>query len=477
MDKLVGRLTEKKILEAAVTSNSAELIAIYGRRRVGKTFLVRTVYAKQMAFEFTGVKDGKLSEQLENFSRSLKIATGSPLDFTIPKSWSSAFEILQRFLEPIINKKKAVVFFDEFPWINSPKSNFLKAFDYFWNTWASKYPNLTIVICGSAASWMIQNIVKSKGGLHNRVSIRIKLSPFTLQEAEAYLKSRSIKLDRYQILNLYMIMGGIPQYLSNIQIGESAAQAIDRICFTKHGYLIDEFDNLYSSLFDHSSNHTKVVKALARKNIGLSRNEIIVETGSSSGGTASSFIEELEESGFISSYIPFGRNNKNMVYRLSDEYSMFYLKYMGKRNVTGKGTWLRICQQQSWASWSGYAFESICLKHVAQIKEALGIDTVVVRESVWTNIPSIAKRGAQIDLLLDREDHCINICEMKFANNKYSISKKYAQELEQKREVFADATKTRKTIFITMVTTHGVDQNVYFKKLVQNELTMHNLFN
>jgi AAA+ ATPase superfamily predicted ATPase len=476
MDKLVGRLTEKKILEAALTSKSAELIAIYGRRRVGKTFLIRNVYAKQMAFEFTGVKDGKLSEQLGNFSRSLKIATGSPSDFSIPKSWSSAFEILQRFLETIMNKKKAVIFFDEFPWINSPKSNFLKAFDYFWNTWASKNPNLTVVICGSAASWMIKNIVKSKAGLHNRVSIRIKLSPFTLQEAESYLKSRSIKLDRYQILNLYMVMGGIPQYLSNIQVGESAAQSIDRICFTKHGYLIDEFDNLYSSLFDYSSNHVTIVKALAKKSKGLTRSEIIVETGLSSGGTFTLFLEELEESGFISSYIPFGKNNKDLIYRLSDEYSMFYLKYMGKRNVTGKGTWLRICDQQSWTSWSGYAFESICLKHITKIKEALGIDTILVRESVWTNIPSITKRGAQIDLLLDRDDHCITICEMKFSSNKYSISNKYATELEQKRLVFAYTTKTKKTIFITMVTTYGVDQNAYFKKLVQNELTMHDLF-
>ncbi len=477
MEKLIGRLSEKRMLEVAMASRSAELVAIYGRRRVGKTFLIRSVYQKHIVFEFTGTKDGKLSEQLENFSNSLKIATGSPSDLAVPTSWSKAFETLQRYLEPIVKKKKAVVFFDEFPWINSPKSNFLKSFDYFWNTWASKYSNLTVVICGSAASWMIQNIVKSKGGLHNRVSVRIKLSPFTLQETEAYLNNRSVKLERYQILNLYMVMGGIPQYLSNILPGESATQAIDRLCFTKHGYLIDEFENLYSSLFDHSSNHVIVVKALAEKNKGLTRNEIITENSMSSGGRVSSVLEELEESGFINSYIPFEKKVKEMVYRLSDEYSLFYLKYMGKRNITGKGTWLRMCQTQSWTSWSGYAFEAICLKHVNQLKSVLGIDTILVNESIWRFIPRKDKRGAQIDLLLDRDDRCINICEMKFSKDLFIITKKYAEELECKKSVFIEVTKPKKTIFLTMVTTFGTAKNQYYNKLIQNEVTMDDLFN
>ena len=476
MEKLIGRIAEKKVLETAMASNSTELVAIYGRRRVGKTFLIRSVYEKQIAFEFTGVKNANLSEQLENFSRSLKKATGSPSDFAVPTNWSVAFDILEKVLEPIVNKKKAVIFFDEFPWINSPKSNFLKAFDYFWNTWASKHPNLTVVICGSAASWMIQNIVKNKGGLHNRVSVRIKLSPFTLQETEAYLKSRSVKLDRYQVFNLYMVMGGIPQYLSNIQPGESATQAIDRICFTQHGYLVDEFNNLYSSLFDHSSNHITVVKVLAGKSKGLTRSEIITNTALSSGGTVSQVLEELEESGFINSYIPFGKTTKDLVYRLSDEYSLFYLKYMGKKKGTGKGTWLRISEMPSWASWSGFAFESICLKHVEQIKFALGINTVFVEESIWRNTPSTNNKGAQIDLLLDRSDRCINICEMKFSSNTFTISKKYAEEIEQKKDVFVAVTKTKKTIFLTMVSTYGTSKNPYYNKLIQNEVTMDDLF-
>ncbi|MFZ9661532.1 MAG: AAA family ATPase [Chitinophagaceae bacterium] len=476
MNKLIGRQEEKKILENALSSKTAELVAIYGRRRVGKTYLIRSVYEKQIVFEFTGVKNAKLTEQLANFSRSLKTGMGISSELKVPGNWQTAFYDLQRFLEPIVNKRKAVIFFDEFPWINTPRSNFLRSFEYFWNTWASKFPNITVVICGSAASWMIQHIVKNKGGLHNRVSVRMKLSPFTLQETELYLKSRSVKLDRYQILNLYMVMGGIPQYLSNIQPGESAAQAIDRICFTDHGYLKDEFDNLYSSLFDYSTNHIAIVKSLSKKNKGLTRSEIIEEAGLSSGGTASTVLEELQESGFVSTYLPFDKTAKDVVYRLTDEYSLFYLKFMSNRKMIGKGSWLRIKEQQTWSSWSGYSFEAICMKHQIQIKRALGIDTTYVEASVWGYVSKNGQKGAQIDLLLDRDDRCINICEMKFSNIAYTISKKYAEELERKRDVFIERTKTRKTVFITMVTTFGVVKNNYYNKVVQSELSMDDLF-
>lgn len=476
MYKLVGRSAEKKILEDAMASTSAELIAIYGRRRVGKTFLVRSVYEKHLVFEFTGVHNAKMPEQLDNFSRAITKATGSPGVLAAPASWSAAFDILEKFLTPIIKKRKAVIFFDEFPWIHSQKSNFLKSFDHFWNTWASKYPNLTVVICGSAASWMIQNIVKSKGGLHNRVSVRMKLSPFTLKETEAYLKSRSINLDRYQVLQIYMVMGGIAQYLSTIQPGESSAQAIDRICFTQHGYLIDEFNNLYASLFDHSPNHIAVVRLLSGTSKGLTRTEIIDGSSLSSGGTVSAVLEELEESGFIKSYIPFDKTSKDSIFRLSDEFSLFYLKYMDKKKATGKGTWLRISESSSWTSWSGYAFEAICLKHIDQIKVALGISAVYVEESIWRYVPGKGSPGAQIDLLLDRGDRCINICEMKFSTGAFTINNRYADDLEKKRDVFVDATKTKKTMFLTMVTTYGTAKNAYYKKLIQNEVTMKELF-
>lgn len=476
MEKLVGRIQEKKILEDALASPEAELIAIYGRRRIGKTFLIRSVYEKYIKFESIGVHNATMQEQLEGFSFALKKAIESPLDIAVPKTWVAAFHSLENILNPIIKKGKAVIFFDEFPWMHTQKSNFLTAFEHFWNSWASKHSNLTIVICGSAASWMIRNIVNNKGGLHNRVSIRMRLLPFTLSETQAYLKSRSVNLDHYQLLQLYMAMGGVPQYLKAVQKGESATQVIDRLFFTKHGPLKDEFKILYESLFDNAAHHTAVIRLLYGVGKGMTRNEIIRSSHLSSGGTTTKVLTELEESGFVASYIPFDKTSKELVYRLTDEYSLFYLKFVERSRATGTCTWLRMSEGNSFKSWSGYAFEAICLKHLPQLKKALHIETIYTEESVWRHVPGKGQPGAQIDLLLDRRDRCINICEMKFSTNEFTINKKYAEELLQKRTVFVDKTKTKKAISLTMITTYGVAKNSYYKNLVQSEVRMDALF-
>lgn len=476
MEKLVGRIEEKKILENALASSGTELIAVYGRRRIGKTFLIRSVYEKYISFEFTGVHSATMQEQLEGFSFALKKALNSPVDLAIPKTWAAAFHALENSLEPAIKKEKVVIFFDEFPWIHTQKSNFLTAFEHFWNNWASKHANLTVVICGSAASWMIRNIVNNKGGLHNRVTIRIRLLPFSLGETLAYFKSRNVKLDDYQLLQLYMAMGGVPQYLKAVQPGESAVQSIDRLFFTKHGALKDEFKILYESLFDSAAHHIIIIRLLYGTSKGLTRNEIISSSKLSSGGTVTKVLTELEESGFIAAYIPFDKTSKEAVYRLTDEYSLFYLKFVERSRATGEGTWVRLSEGSSWKSWSGFAFEAICLKHLPQIKKALKIENIYTEESIWRYVPGKSKPGAQIDLLLDRRDRCINICEMKFSTELFTISKKYADELTQKQEVFENKTKTKKTIFLTLVTTYGVAKNAYYKSHVQNEVTMEALF-
>ena len=300
MENLVGRIHEKKVLEDALASPGAELIAVYGRPRIGKTFLIRSVYEKYIKFESIGVHNATMQEQLEGFSFALKKAIESPLDIAVPKTWVAAFHSLENILNPIIKKGKAVIFFDEFPWMHTQKSNFLTAFEHFWNSWASKHSNLTVVICGSAASWMIRNIVNNKGGLHNRVSIRIRLLPFTLSETQAYLKSRSVNLAHYQLLQLYMAMGGVPQYLKAVQKVESATQAIDRLFFTTHGPLKEEFKILYESLFDNAAHHTAVIRLLYGVGKGMTRNEIIRSSHLSSGGTTTKVLSDWDKISFTS---------------------------------------------------------------------------------------------------------------------------------------------------------------------------------
>ncbi len=474
MSDIVGRDSEKELLSQLLQEKAPQLLALYGRRRVGKTYLIRNFFDQQMVFEISGIHNGTLQEQLQNFSRCLQKAFKTKEN--ISRNWFEAFELLQAQLKPKSAKHKRVLFFDEFPWMDTARSGFIKAFERFWNSWASKQRNLIIIICGSAAAWIIQKIVNSKGGLHNRVTKRIRLEPFTLQETEAYFKHRKINLDRYQILQLYMAMGGIPQYLNEIKTGESAVQAIDRICFSKDGLLTNEFKNLYSSLFDEAQQHTAIITALAKKPTGLNRNEIITECNFSSGGTVTKLLEELIESGFISIYTPFGKNTKDSLYKLTDEYSLFYLKFIRNNKNGGKGTWVRLFTSASWRSWSGLAFESTCMKHIVPIKKALGIDGIHTEISSWRKTGSISEKGAQIDLLIDRNDKCINICEIKFSLLPYELTKAYLEVLRNKLYTFQQASKTRKTLFNTLITTDTPLNTHKYTGLIQNIITMKDLF-
>ena len=482
-EHIFGRQEEKAILKQAAKSPEPEFIAVYGRRRIGKTHLVREFFGDAICFEITGKHDATLGEQLENFSQALGRAIGMGIQPQKPPSWSEAFRQLEQFLESPAYKEKTgkrVVFLDELPWLNTPRSRFLSDLEHFWNSWGSRQSDFILVICGSAASWMIQNIVRAKGGLHNRLTRQIRLLPFTLRETEAFLKSRDIDLTRPQIVELYMAMGGIPHYLKQVEPGLSATQLIDKVCFSSQGLLRDEFDKLYASLFEESGQHQKIVKTLAKKRQGLTRSDILQSIGVRSGGSASRRIEELEESGFIQSYIPFGKKANDALYRLSDEYSLFYLDWISKlgKRSPGDGYWLSQQNAPRRRTWAGYAFESLCIKHAPCLKAALGIAKVETTEAPWRyqSSPKSEIPGAQVDMLIDRRDDTINLCEMKYSETEFMIDKKYAQDLRRKLDVFLRVTGTRKNVFLTMVTTFGVIDNAYAKELVVNTLTLEDLF-
>jgi AAA+ ATPase superfamily predicted ATPase len=478
MGLLIGRIEEQQLLALKRASEKAELIAVIGRRRVGKTYLIRSYFEKELVFELSGLHNGSLKDQLQNFTISLQKATKSPVLMTVPSNWLEAFTILDSYLDTLPTHQPAVVFLDEFPWIHTPKSGFLQAFDHWWNGSGSKKNHLKVVICGSAASWMIDKVVEAKGGLHNRVTQTIRLLPFSLGETEAYLQSRGIVLKRYSLLQLYMSIGGIPHYLEQVHPGESTAQAIDRLCFTKDGPLKKEFILLYQSLFEDSVQHEAMIRALSKKAAGLTRQQLIEATSLSSGGGITRVLKELEESGFITPYIPFQKTANESIYKLSDEYSLFYLKFIEGSKATGAGTWLAHSATPSYTIWSGFAFESVCQKHHPQIKLALQIGGILTEVSTWRYAPPRGSKmkGAQIDLLLDRKDKIINVCEMKFANDEYVITKSYADELDNKLKIFQAETKVKSTIFPTMITTYGVKKNSYAVGRVQNEVAMDDLF-
>jgi uncharacterized protein len=478
MQKFIGREAELRVFSEALTSQEAELIAVFGRRRVGKTFLIRHAYQKRMVFEFSGVKNTRTAHQLERFRLELVKAFAPETPPGKIPSWLHAFSLLSDLLEKSATSstKKRVVFLDEFPWMDSPRSGFLAAFDNFWNSWATKQDRLVVVICGSAASWMIQNVVRNKGGLHNRLTRRIRLAPFNLKETEQFLQSQRVQFKRYQILQLYMMMGGIPHYLKELRRGESVEQAIDRLFFAQDGLLREEFGSLYPALFDEPERHLAVVRALADKPSGLTRNQLIDICAFDSGGSTTKMLEELLESGFVQQYFPFGKATRDAVFKLCDEYTIFYLKFIENSKATGEGAWLNQSQMPVYRIWCGLAFENVCLKHVLQIKKGLGISGIYTEQSVWRSDGRTEGQGAQIDLLLDRADNTINLIEIKFSAATFVIDKKYAAELENKKQIFADKTATRKNLLITMLTAYGVKKNEHFHNTIQRELTMDALF-
>ncbi|MDP6355767.1 MAG: ATP-binding protein [Planctomycetota bacterium] len=477
-EKLVGRYEEREILQKTLVSGESEFIAVYGRRRVGKTFLIREFFKENLCFEITGIHDAPLAEQLQNFSQAIGKAVGKrgkPPE--LPATWQQAFQQLIAFLETQKQRQKLVIFFDELPWLATRRSRFLPALDHFWNSWASARSDIVLIVCGSAASWMIGNIINHRGGLHNRITRRIRLVPFSLAETQEYLKGRKIDLGQRDILELYMAMGGIPHYLREVEPGLSAAQIIDKACFTSNGFLRDEFSKLYASLFEHSGNHVAIVRCLATKRRGLTRNEIAKQTKLQTGGGLTSLLHELEESGFVARMHPFGKSRKGILYRLVDEYSVFYINWVERSRTFHKGAWLKKHSSPAWYAWSGYAFESVCFKHIPQMRRALGIEAVETTESSWLHRPRHGEDdGGQIDLLIDRRDNCINLCEMKFSEREVNIDKRYAGHLRNRRELFREVTRSRKVLFLTMVTTYGVKQNLYSQELITNSITMEALY-
>lgn len=458
----------------ALEENRACLVSIYGRRRVGKTFLVKAYLQEVMSFQYQGIHHVSSEVQLEQFTKSLQVQLNAGKALPPPADWFDAFALLASLLKKK-RSKRLVIFLDEFPWMHTPKSNFLAAFENFWNSWAADKPNITVIICGSAASWMIQKVVHNKGGLHNRVTHKIVLQPFSLYETELFLKSRGVLLNRFQIIQLYMAVGGIPQYLEIAKPGKSASQIIDEACFQKNGFLYHEFNELYHALFDQAERHVKIIRALAAKPTGLSRNEIIKATKMQTGGTTTSLLEELSSVGFITAYIPFGKLRKDSIYKLTDEFSLFYLKFMEPNRPAAKGAWQKLSVTPAYTSWSGLAFENLCLKHTTAIEIALGIGAIYTESSSWRSRGG-AMGGAQIDLLIDRRDQCINLCEMKLYGSDFTIDKKLAAELRRKETVFKEQTKTKKQLFNTLVTTFNLLPNEHSIGLIDSVVTMDALF-
>lgn len=471
---LIGRTREIEKLNRLARSAKSEFLAVYGRRRVGKTFLIREYFNNQFDFYTTGLAQGKTSQQLANFTIFLNNYFSE--HYAVPQNWLEAFNLLIKSLEKNKTNKQRVIFIDEMPWFDTKKSDFMMGLEFFWNSWASAQPNILLIVCGSAASWMINNLIKNTGGLYNRVTERMKLEPFNLQETEAYFSHRRIILDRYQIIQIYMVMGGIPYYLEQVEAGKSAMQNIEDLCFRNDGKLRTEFSYVFSSLFRKSDKHEAILKAAFDNGGTFTREVLLKRTDFTSGGNISKALSELEESGFITAFQSYGFKKAHLTYCISDFYTLFYFRFIMHAGKYEPNMWLNKIDSPSFRAWSGLAFEQVCFAHVPQIKRALSIAGVASNTYSWQSKGNKNNKGGQIDLIIDRRDQVINLFEIKYSINQIVISKSYDEALRHKIQTFKEATGTKKSIFLTMLTTHGLKDNEYRNSVIQNELTMDVLF-
>ena len=471
--RIIGRLEEQEKLKYILNSNKPEFVVVYGRRRVGKTYLIKEFFNDSFSFYASGVLSNKMKDELNSFNQSL-LDYGSN-DKTTLTSWFDAFNRLKMMIENNIIKidkryNKRIIFFDELPWFDTQKSDFKGAFDYFWNTYASRLNNLVLIVCGSATSWILSNLLNDRGGFHNRITSKIYLKPFNLKETKELVNNfNGNNLSDKEIIETYMIFGGIPYYLNFINYNYSLAQNVDNLFFKEGGELENEFNNLFSSLFNKYENHAKIVEELSKKRIGLTRKELLDKTNLSSGSSFSKVLMELEECGFIRKYNNYQKKNNESLYQIIDPFTLFSLSHLKNKKVE---SWLNYIGQPSYNSWSGYAFEIVCLNHIKQIKEALsiaGIDSLVY--SFYSN----KEGGAQIDLLIDRRDNIINLCEMKYSISPYTITSNYDENILNKIKVFKEITNTKKSIIVTFITLNGISKNKH-SSIVIREITALDLF-
>lgn len=479
MAKIVGRKKEQQQLEHLLESKEAEFLAVYGRRRVGKTFLIRNYFKDKFTFYHTALSplelEGSelLQAQLMNFTSTLR-RSGMKVE-TEPKSWFEAFDLLIDFLQTQPQTEKMVVFIDEMPWMDTPKSGFITAFEHFWNGWAAGQDNLLLVACGSATTWIVDRLLSNKGGLYNRVTQEMHLAPFTLKECEEYYQEHGVVMDRYDQVQCYMAIGGIPYYMSFIDSGYSLAQNIDRLLFTRNGLLTLEFNRLFGSLFSSPEPYVNIIRLLANYREGLKREDIARLLKLSSGGTLSKLLEALVVSDFVTRYQYFGKSKREVYYKLTDFYALFYIRFVENNRKMNVDFWQNNQLTPSVTAWRGLAFEDVCMVHIQQIRQALGILGVQSEASPWHYISDDKKTGAQIDLLINRSDRIVDICEMKFCVNTYRIDKKADENMRNKIQTVMDTVRGRKAIHPVIVTTYGLAKNEYSSK-IQRVITLDDLF-
>src|SRR3990167_6708567 len=480
--QVIGRMCEIEILKRFFCSQRSEFMAVYGRRRVGKTFLIKNYFQAVpgcVFFSATGVHKGSFATQRRNFCRRIGEVFYQQLSLVVPKDWYGVFELLQKAIAALPKQTRVVIFLDEFPWMVTPRSELLQVLEYYWNEYWGNNAQVKLIVCGSLASWIIKNLVNNTGGLYQRVTHRLKVEPFNLLQTKLFLKHKGLSLTDKQIATLYMSVGGIPLYLEQAEKGLTADQLIDKICFSQSGLLLNELHELFKSLFQQSAIYVQITREMAKHREGISKTDLVQRLKLSAGGRLTERLNELVEAGFVIAFVPYQHSTRGEFFKIIDEYVLFYFHWI-EPNLSAirtfekpSGFWLEQTKLGAYHAWKGYAFESLCYKHLPQIMQKLSVKSTSFPYS-WRYVAKKhqAEQGAQIDLLFDRTDDAITLCEIKYCADPFVIDKVYANNIVNKKEIFRKETKTKKQLFFAMISANSVKRNMYSEELLDGVVTL-----
>lgn len=415
-----------------------------------------------------------MKDQLTHFYRSL-VSQGMPRSKR-PENWLEAFYMLEDHLQKTDDgHSRQLLFFDEIQWLDTPRSGFITGLEAFWNGWACHRHNIMMIICGSSTSWILDKLINNHGGLYNRVTCQISLQPFSLYECEQYFEAQNIVMSKYDITQAYMMVGGIPYYLNYFNRKMSLQQNIDAMFFADDAPLKDEYDRLFASLFANPTIMKSLIEALSEKSMGFTRQEILQKTGLTNSGEFSDHLKALIAGTFVIKYCSFGNSKREEYYKLADPFCIFYLRFV-KPNVSGRRiSWANIADSAAVTVWKGYAFENVCFNHIKQIKAALGISGVSTNESLWSKRGDEEHAGTQIDLIIERKDNIVNLCEVKFYNDEFAVSKDYHFTLVRRKNLVLEKVNKRTAVHNTLITTYGLKQSEYWGDFIQ-VITLNELF-
>lgn len=482
---VIGRAKEKAELKTVLESKKSEFLGIYGRRRIGKTFLIREYFKNMKGVQFLsfqGQKDVDTKTQIDTFYHELEKQFKINYQLKRARDWQGAFHDFDKFIEKhtLENKKDVIVLFlDELPWFCNSKAGFLPALDYYWNQRWSANAKMKLIVCGSAASWMIKNVVNAKGGLHNRLTKKMYIAPFQFVEVKEFSKTNKLNFTDTQLLQIYMVLGGVPFYWSLLKKTTPISKQIDDLLFGKNAILKNELQNIFRSLFDNSELHLRIVKILSAAKSGIERNTLLNKCQIKSGGQASQYLDNLIHSGFIESFHLFGNKKKLTLFRLIDSFSYFD-SYWSKQSLGLVAFWQNKIQTPKLNTWAGYAFENFCLQHINQIIKALEIDRQVEAIHSWHSIDQnkkgdIEEKGAQIDLIIERMDGVLHVIEIKYSQNEFVLKKEDAKNILNKVDRFKEKTQYRGQIKINLVTPIGLKKGLWNDEVFDKTITLKDL--